>query len=519
MKRYGIYLICGILMSLSFASCAEEDDEDDIYTIGKEYDGTYLGALKVIDFQGAEQNMPQKVYLRKSHKDEHVNLEIKYLAVSPDKTINLSLTDVLATTDQEGGVLTLFKSDVVESSAIESPFNVLLNGTVNKGAMELSIGFTSDNTELELPQTMDFRGELDTQNTSSAAEVVSLMLDTRIFLEEATKSYSSTNEIFLGLQKGVTPDQLKNYPLELVLSGGATCEPASGTPRDFTKPVTYVITSEDKIVKKKVTVAIFERSELLTFDTWQVANPTAVPGKQYTVPASQGAFKWNSYDGRIAPLMNYPTENLEFPNEPVKPVEMYSVRPTADAVSGKAVEIVSQWGKAQPTVKVPSLIAGVLYTGNFEINLNGFNNDARFGVPMHYKTTGIKFSYKYKRGETTYQPSAPALPYDAVEVDLPDEFMVMAVVYRVANRFDEREMLSYSELFNSEKVVARGMFISGEEKDSFTEVVVPIEYDTEFSYGVDYRIALFFTASKDQDVFLMAPGSVLTIDNLMLITD
>jgi hypothetical protein len=50
-------------------------------------------------------------------------------------------------------------------------------------------------------------------------------------------------------------DKTKIHP-EILLSSGATVNPASGTPQDFTQSVQYIVTSENKQVTKTYQVIV-----------------------------------------------------------------------------------------------------------------------------------------------------------------------------------------------------------------------------------------------------------------------
>jgi hypothetical protein len=61
------------------------------------------------------------------------------------------------------------------------------------------------------------------------------------------------NTILVTIPEGI--DKTNIYP-EILLSAGATCNPASGTLQDFTNAVTYTVTSENKKVTNTYEVVV-----------------------------------------------------------------------------------------------------------------------------------------------------------------------------------------------------------------------------------------------------------------------
>ena len=74
---------------------------------------------------------------------------------------------------------------------------------------------------------------------------------------------------------------ITHFAPEFTLTKGATIEPPSGTARDFSKPQTYIVTSEDRQWKKEYTVYV-DISDIkldFNFEHWEIIE--GARGKQW----------------------------------------------------------------------------------------------------------------------------------------------------------------------------------------------------------------------------------------------
>lgn len=518
MKIHRLYLLLGFLMTLTLFSCAEEDEDDDKYGIGTEFNGSYLGIITYKKLDSTTTTAPQKVILKKALRDERVDLSLPYVKIEQNNYGAFVLTDVMATTVDKGEPLTLYTAQTIEQSPL-GKYTIQLKGDITNGVMTLEGDIQWEEQGDMLPSSFTFEGSVEETPLSSAVGINSISLPENIFmLEASTSSTGIPNAIFLGIRKDVDFESLTSVPVTLELPEGATCTPESGLAQNLTKPIYYTVTSEDGVVSAVYRVEALRRFGMITFDNWIAANPKVSGVNQYQVPDSvPSMFVWNSTDGRYAPFMHLPTSNPEGSIAPLKPMSEYGVQPTTDAVSGKAAKIITQMGEAQKAYKIPAIIPGVLYTGRANFAAAP-SLQCTYGVPLHYKAYKLKGYYKYTRGKQYYE-CVPAAPYEATKIDKRDQFYICVVVYKVNNRFDDSEMLTYAELMKSKEVIGRGEFFSDEEKSSYTTFEIPITYSSEFSYKNNYRIALFFTPSKEQDIYAGAPGSTLYLDDVELVTD
>lgn len=521
MKKSWFYLLLLVFASFQLAGCAEEDDEDDIYTIGKEFDGAYLGTLTRVYPDAVQTVVPQKVIVSKSNRDEMVNLAIRYLIIDGSPNLNLRIEEVSAVTDKEGGILTLSTLQTVQDTGNGLVYDLTLDGTINGKVLDIKAKFDFKTPADWGVIESTFKGEIPNQVLGSEADIVGLGFtqSDNIINGDATRSINDPREIHIAINKEVTHDQLKALTPIYDLSEGATVRPEMGTTFDFTEPVELEVTSADGVLVRKYTLKVLDRPEKITFDTWQPANPSKPIENQYQLPfTNQPWLKWESSDIKYAVFMHNPVEP-EAENEMKKPLAELSVQPTTDAKRGTAVKIITQRGVAQDVYGIPAIVSGMLYTGVSGYIGNSTVEQPLFGVPIHYKPISLKGFYKYTKGETYYEAIYPNAPYEVEEMRKDNRFLIRAVLYSVSNSFDDSSVLTYPELFGSDRIVAVAELMSSEPKGSYTEFDIPFTYTKEFNSKSDYRIALLFTSSAETENHSGAPGSILYVDEVEIVTE
>lgn len=521
MKKNWLYLLLTLFVSFQLVGCAEEDDDDELYTIGKEFDGAYLGTLNRTYSNGEKTSVPQKIYVTKSTRDEMVDLTMRFLVVDGRPNLRLTVNEVSATTKQEGGVLQLSTIQTVVDTQNNIEYDITIDGTIDGKVLEMNA--TLDfKTPVEWGKIdSSFKGEITTSTTGSEADILGLgfIESEQIINADGTRSYADTREIWIAVNKEVSEDDLKALTPIYNLSEGATVNPPTGTVFDFTNPVEIQVTSADRVLTRNYTLHILERPTKMTFDEWEPANNKLPEVNQYFIPSTnQDWLKWASSDVRFARFMHHevnPANEIDM----IKPLDQLCVQPTTDAKSGKAAKIMTQMARAQSVYAIPAIANGMLYTGHFGYKGQSVVAESLFGAPIHYKPTQLKGFYKYTKGDTYYEAIFPNAPYEVEEVSKENQFIIRAVLYSVSNRFDDTSVLTYNELFSSDKIVATAELTSSAPKSSYTEFDLPFVYTKEFSYKNDYRIALMFTSSSETQIYSGAPGSILYIDDVEIITD
>lgn len=521
-KIYAISLslICFLLLP-NLQSCSKIDDIEDEVTIGTENDGVYMGGLTIHSLDNSA-DYRRKVSVQKNNKDAHVDLVIKDYPITGNKNINLPITEVSATIKEYMGPVTLFADKPYTYETKE--YTLKLNGSIINKVLKFTAIFTPVNPSEEEETKIDFEGVLG-EELSSSTSIYGFELQTEYYIPSSTKIDSEAGTIYFCTTENATDADLKSILPTIKLATGATIQPAADEPQDFSKPVKYVVTSEDKIFTKTYMVYKLDRPELWDFENWIIANPNAPHlASQYKVPESLFGFSWNSGDALIAPYMNLEETSSNDPTVPVRPADQFSVTATNDSYQGSNAALIQTLKlRSSKVYDIPSILGGSLYTGKYTSEVTHPIQASTYGYPIHYKPMALKGYFKYERGENYELCTNIEKPYETISIpDKQDAFRMLLILYRVDDMEDETEMLSMLDIMNgSDKIIATAEWVSSENKSSYTAFELPLVYQDakDFSYTSNHRIALFFWSSAESYLYSGAPGSKLFLDNIELVTE
>ncbi len=180
------------------------------------------------------------------------------------------------------------------------------------------------------------------------------------------------------------------------LTPGATISPASGSVQNFTTPVRYTVTSEDKAWHRVYAITAreqkasnipttyhFEKVRIMQ-NVWQEFYEEQDSGNELTWASGNKGFKWAMSE---AATEDYPTTQID------------------NGKTGKCVKLETRLtGDLGNMVGMP-IAAGNLFIGSFDM-LNAITNPlsaTRFGTPFYNKPLRLTGYYKYKAGEQFYE--------------------------------------------------------------------------------------------------------------------
>lgn len=294
------------------------------------------------------------------------------------------------------------------------------------------------------------------------------------------------------------------------LSSGASIQPANGSMHDFTYPVYYTVTSEDKKWQRKYAVSIQypNTSQLPTFfhfeqverqDNYYLFYEDAPDGHRFTWASGNQGF---ALTGNASTPDSYPTTLSS---------EGY--------IGNCALLTTRTTGSLGEKVGKP-IAAGNLFIGKFEL-LNALGDAlaaTKFGATFTYQPTLLTGYYKYKAGPEFYE--------DGVYTLRKDTFSIYALFYEKTGDMPLMDGHLPANGFNSPQMVALALLPSEQavETEEWTYFEIPFDYD-RYNHPVDsrmlaeggYQVAIICSSSKDGDEFRGAPGSVLMIDEVKLI--
>lgn len=332
-----------------------------------------------------------------------------------------------------------------------------------------------------------------------------------------TEPIVTNNLVTIYVKPGIY--DLTKYAFTFDVSHGAIAQPASGTPEDFTKPVTYTITSQDGKWKKQYTVTIVQSDESSVPTNFGFENFSVNPTDKYTVfyDMNNGVNlnNWASGNAAIALLVN--------PKVPSN----YPTTDTTYSHSGKyAARLVTQsTGFFGSLVKKP-IAAGNLFIGSFNTNLAYTNSllATQFGLPFNKIPTSLEGYYTYQAGKTVTDSLNKPVP------NMTDSCDIYAVLYNRETLQNEtgKTVLDGYNILTSSSIVAIARLENGsstsatKDNNGFTRFSVPFKfiktYNEQDAYSFKYNIALVFSSSRNGAYFQGAVGSLLVVDDVKINT-
>jgi len=293
-------------------------------------------------------------------------------------------------------------------------------------------------------------------------------------------------------------------------SEGATLSPAPGTACDFTKPVIFTVTSENKEYQKVYTIqAITYSFYKFGFEHWeQLASAKYETPVEYNMDNEQ-VRNWDSSNKGIAIYQQH--------SEP----SLFPIHRTTTRVSGEyAAEMVTGKGPGKIfNMNIP-IAAGSLFTGN--LNLISAMKDpllaTEFGQHCDERPVRLTGYYMYRAGTGDYiDPNGNVLP------NVKDSCSVYSVFFKV----DEKtQYLDGTNIFTHPNIIAMAMMPdedrAGSKGDDFVYFDIPFEYRTNEPVDFEkntYKLAVVFSSSFYGDRYEGVPGSRLIVDEVEVITE
>lgn len=295
---------------------------------------------------------------------------------------------------------------------------------------------------------------------------------------------------------------------QFTVTEGASIEPASGTPQDFSKPVTYVVTSEDGHWKKEYRVSLLQNvaPDHFTFENW-IVNPDGNYYIPYELVEGEHQNIWASGNSGFSLIA------------PEKRPEAYPTQRTTDAARGTYAAYLEtkSTGSLGALVGMP-IAPGNLFLGSFDAAkaLTSPLEATIFGIPFNKKPLRLTGAYKYvSGGPVTDKTGKPVTPE---RQDLCD---IYTVLFKAT---PEKPNLNGANILTDASVVAIARIPSG----SATTGAGYQRFDLAFDYKSEidpdalaafaYKIAVVFSSSRNGAIFEGSVGSKLYIDDVKVVT-
>ena len=299
----------------------------------------------------------------------------------------------------------------------------------------------------------------------------------------------------------------------LTLTEGATVEPPSGTTLDFTKPQTYVVTSQDGQWQRTYRVNITTAALTTTHYSFENIRLGGNPEKYHVF-----------YEPEIDWATANPGFALSDMNEE-NPLNFPTYQSPDGWLNNCAVLVTRRAGSLAESVNMP-IASGNLFLGYFDVT-NALSNAltaTQFGLPFSLgEPVSLSGYFKYKSGETFYELDTSAPDKLRPVPGRKDRFDLYAVLYESTA---ERPILDATEIpdGNSPQVISMAR-ISEEnaiETEEWTRFELPFEYlpgksfDPQKLKDGGYNLTIVLASSVRGAYFEGAPGSTLCVDEIDL---
>ena len=333
-------------------------------------------------------------------------------------------------------------------------------------------------------------------------------------------SSTETNITFLVRPLFMVPLSTQ-IPVNFRITPGATIQPASGSPQDFTKgPVLYTVTSEDGQWKRTYNVSIKEAplpAQKFSFEHVETQEIGA-RNQMHIFYELESA----SEDGSASESHKYcwasGNAGAAILKADSKPEDLPTYQ-SPDGKVGKCACLNTQSTGTFGQLFGKPIAAGNLFLGEFIIE--HVTSDAlkatQFGVPNPKEPVRITGWYKYKPGEQFTDKSMN------VHTDRKDEGSIYAVYYRNLDaqgnkyRLDGHALEDLDKLMDNPQVYKVARVASLPPTDTWTHWEMYFEgkdAPNDLVKAQGFNLALVFSSSKDGAQFEGAVGSTLYIDEV-----
>lgn len=482
-----MYFFSMLCMLSLFTACSDDDKGG---PIGTEFDGVYKGTLDV-DLDGTKvgENLPQKVYVTKVG-DNQIKMELKNFSFGAMALGNISVDK--CNVEKQSDDACKFDGEQKLPLPIVGDCDVVMNGTIAGEKLNMVINVKATQSGAAITVKVDFTGTKLATDQSSEAKITEFTFDSKEVVSQP--EIDGTNITFM-VSDTIKAEELAALVPTIKISDKATITPASGEAQDFSKPVTYTVTSEDGITTTTYTVSVAGKMQKYSLDEW-VDKGTGKAA--YKTPFPDDKLATSSAGASYLALFGYTDE--------------FPVVPTEDAVKGMAAKLTTK--NTSDISLAPAITSGSLYTGRFAIDPFNQLNSTKFGIMCDKKPLLFNGYYKYTPGELFLDGSDKKNIVEHPE--LTDECSIKGVLYEVAN---ESETLTGLNIGDSEKIVAVAKLADGTAKAEYTPFSLEFNFLDGKTYDSTklYKLALIFSSSSKGDAFQGAPGSTLYIDELEVV--
>lgn len=507
-KNLFLCLFAALCTMGTFTACSSDDEPGVTTPAAADVTGNYKGNLDVKITQG-EMEIPggkvenQLVSVTKAGEST-VSLSISDFSFMGIQIGDINLNDCQLSGSGDKYTFT----GTTKVNAVILTADVEAEGTFEGDKLTINMDIAASLGSVKQTVKVVYTGTKLTGSESSEAKILSFVFDQEVSAANAVVLEQpvvdeTAKTIKFAVSADATSDDLSKLMPTIEVSEKATVTPASGAVQDFSngKTVTYTVTAENG-TKVTYTASVYGNVTSYDFENWSY--DTSMYPEENQIYMANG---WASCNNAVA-LIKYmgALGGITYTGE-------YPIRPSDDAFTGeKAVllESVDTQGGNIFGQKVPKVTAASIFLGSF-------NAMAAISDPMATTSFGIMYDkqplkvtgyYKYTPGTEFYNANGE------LQEGVTDKCAMSAVLYEVSS---EDETLNGSNIYTSDKIVAKAVFTSDKSVDTYTPFELNLEYAKAYDSSKKYKFAIIFSASADGASYNAAVGSKLLIDNVSVV--
>lgn len=507
-KNLFLCLFAALCTMGTFTACSSDDEPGVTTPAAADVTGNYKGNLDVKITQG-EMEIP----------GGKVENQLVSVTKAGESTVSLSISDFSFMGIQIGDIN--LNDCQLSGSGDKYTFTgttkvnaVILTADVEaEGTFEgdkLTINMDIDASVAGQKQTVKvvYTGTKLTGSESSEAKILSFVFDQEVSAANAVVLEQpvvdeTAKTIKFAVSADATSDDLSKLMPTIEVSEKATVTPASGVAQDFSngKTVTYTVTAENG-TKVTYTASIYGNVTSYDFENWSY--DTSLYPEENQIYMANG---WASCNNAVA-LIKYmgALGGIIYTGE-------YPVRPSDDAFTGEKAALLESVDTKGGNIfgqTVPKVTSASIFLGSFNAMAAMVSPMATTSFGIMYDKQPLKVTgyYKYTPGTEFYNAKGE------LQEGVTDKCAMSAVLYEVSN---EDETLDGSNIYTSDKIVAKATFTSDATVDTYTPFELNLEYVKTYDSSKKYKFAIIFSASADGANYNAAVGSKLLIDNVSVV--
>lgn len=504
-KNLFLCLFAALCTMGTFTACSSDDESGVITPAAADVTGNYKGNLDVmVDAANLPTVENQLVSVTKAGEST------VSLSISDFSFMGISIGDINLNECQlsgSGDKYTFTGTTKVNAAILTA--DVDAEGTFEGDKLTINMDIAASLGSVKQTVKVVYTGTKLTGSESSEAKILSFVFDQEVSAANAVVLEQpvvdeTAKTIKFAVSADATSDDLSKLMPTIEVSEKATVTPASGAVQDFSngKTVTYTVTAENG-TKVTYTASVYGNVTSYDFENWSY--DTSMYPEENQIYMANG---WASCNNAVA-LIKYmgAWSGITYTGE-------YPIRPSDDAFTGEKaalLESVDTQGGNIFGQKVPKVTAASIFLGSFNAIaaiLSDPMATTSFGIMYDKQPLKVTGYYKYTPGTEFYNANGE------LQEGVTDKCAMSAVLYEVSS---EDETLNGSNIYTSDKIVAKAVFTSDKSVDTYTPFELNLEYAKAYDSSKKYKFAIIFSASADGASYNAAVGSKLLIDNVSVV--